>query len=69
MSIGFPDFHPPRLEFSVTSAKVAAFRRGFAEWVKDLAKDAAAEEAQRLGVSRAFLWNMGLTAFSIHRFR
>ena len=38
------------LEFSVTSEKVAAFQRGFATWVRDLAKDAAADQAQRLGV-------------------
>ena len=38
------------LEFSVTAEKVAAFRRGFAEWVRDLAKESAADEAQRLGV-------------------
>ncbi len=38
------------LEFSVTAEKVATFQRGFAAWVRDLAKDAAAEQAQRLGV-------------------
>ena len=38
------------LEFSVTAEKVAAFRRGFAEWLRDLAKESAADEAQRLGV-------------------
>ena len=38
------------LEFSVTPNKVAAFRRGFAAWVRDLAKEDAADEAQRLGV-------------------
>jgi crotonobetainyl-CoA:carnitine CoA-transferase CaiB-like acyl-CoA transferase len=38
------------LEFSVTAEKVAAFQRGFATWVRDLAKDAAADQAQRLGV-------------------
>jgi crotonobetainyl-CoA:carnitine CoA-transferase CaiB-like acyl-CoA transferase len=38
------------LEFSVTSEKVAAFQRGFAAWVRDLAKDTAADQAQRLGV-------------------
>ena len=38
------------LEFSVTPDKVAAFRRGFAAWVRDLAKEDAADEAQRLGV-------------------
>lgn len=44
------DFDDDWLEFSVTPEKVAAFQRGFALWVKDLAKEAAAEEAQRLGV-------------------
>lgn len=38
------------LEFSVTEDKVAAFRRGFAAWVRDLAKESAADAAQRLGV-------------------
>ncbi|MGH3969468.1 MAG: CaiB/BaiF CoA transferase family protein, partial [Mycobacterium sp.] len=38
------------LEFSVTSAKVAAFRRGFADWVRDQRKDSAAEAAQQSGV-------------------
>jgi crotonobetainyl-CoA:carnitine CoA-transferase CaiB-like acyl-CoA transferase len=38
------------LEFSVTSEKVAAFRRGFAAWVRDQAKESAADQAQRLGV-------------------
>jgi crotonobetainyl-CoA:carnitine CoA-transferase CaiB-like acyl-CoA transferase len=38
------------LEFSVTAEKVAAFRRGFAAWVGNLAKESAADEAQRLGV-------------------
>jgi crotonobetainyl-CoA:carnitine CoA-transferase CaiB-like acyl-CoA transferase len=38
------------LEFSVTPEKVATFRNGFAKWVAGLTKDAAAEEAQRLGV-------------------
>ncbi|HTZ13896.1 MAG TPA: CoA transferase [Mycobacterium sp.] len=38
------------LEFSVTPDKVATFQRGFAAWVASLTKDAAAEEAQRLGV-------------------
>jgi crotonobetainyl-CoA:carnitine CoA-transferase CaiB-like acyl-CoA transferase len=38
------------LEFSVTSEKVATFHRGFAAWVRDLAKESAAEQAQRLGV-------------------
>ena len=44
------DFDDDWLEFSVTQEKVAAFQRGFAAWVKDLAKEAAAERAQRLGV-------------------
>ncbi|OMC46981.1 CoA-transferase [Mycobacterium sp. IS-2888] len=38
------------LEFSVTPEKVAAFRRGFADWVRGLAKETAADQAQRLGV-------------------
>ncbi len=38
------------LEFSVTSEKVVEFRRRFAAWVRDLPKEAAAEQAQRLGV-------------------
>ena len=38
------------LEFSVTPEKVATFQSGFAKWVAGLTKDAAAEEAQRLGV-------------------
>jgi crotonobetainyl-CoA:carnitine CoA-transferase CaiB-like acyl-CoA transferase len=52
--MGHPDwldaFDDDWLEFSVTAEKVATFRRGFATWVRDLAKDAAADEAQRLGV-------------------
>ena len=52
--LGHPDwldeFDDDWLEFSVTREKVAAFQRGFALWVKDLAKEAAAEEAQRLSV-------------------
>ena len=44
------DFDDDWLEFSVTQEKVAAFQQGFAAWVKDLAKEAAAEQAQRLGV-------------------
>ena len=44
------DFDDDWLEFSVTPEKVAAFQRGFAAWVKDLAKEAAAEQAQQLGV-------------------
>jgi crotonobetainyl-CoA:carnitine CoA-transferase CaiB-like acyl-CoA transferase len=38
------------LEFSVTADKVAAFQRGFAAWVRDLNKETAADQAQRLGV-------------------
>lgn len=38
------------LEFSVTAQKVAAFQRGFAEWVRVLDKDVATDRAQRLGV-------------------
>ncbi len=44
------DFDDDWLEFSVTREKVTAFQQGFAAWVKGLAKDAAAEQAQRLGV-------------------
>jgi crotonobetainyl-CoA:carnitine CoA-transferase CaiB-like acyl-CoA transferase len=44
------EFDDDWLEFSVTPAKVAAFQRGFAAWVRDLEKDAAAEAAQRIGV-------------------
>jgi crotonobetainyl-CoA:carnitine CoA-transferase CaiB-like acyl-CoA transferase len=38
------------LEFSVTPEKVATFRQGFASWVRHLNKDAASDQAQRLGV-------------------
>ncbi len=52
--MGHPDwldaFEDDWLEFSVTAEKVAAFRRGFAAWVRDLAKESAADQAQRLGV-------------------
>ncbi len=52
--LGHPEwldaFDDDWLEFSVTSEKVAAFQQGFAAWVKDLAKETAAEQAQRLGV-------------------
>jgi len=52
--MGHPDwleeFDDDWLEFSVTAEKVAGFQRGFAAWVVDLAKDAAADRAQRLGV-------------------
>lgn len=44
------DFDDDWLEFSVTPDKVAAFQRGFAAWVRDLSKETAADEAQRLGV-------------------
>jgi crotonobetainyl-CoA:carnitine CoA-transferase CaiB-like acyl-CoA transferase len=43
-------FEDDWLEFSVTTEKVAAFQRGFAAWVRDLAKESAADQAQRLGV-------------------
>ncbi|OBK48150.1 CoA transferase [Mycobacterium sp. 1081908.1] len=43
-------FEDDWLEFSVTAEKVDAFRRGFAAWVRDMAKESAAERAQRLGV-------------------
>lgn len=38
------------LEFSVTPDKVATFQRGFAGWVRPLAKESAARDAQQLGV-------------------
>jgi crotonobetainyl-CoA:carnitine CoA-transferase CaiB-like acyl-CoA transferase len=44
------EFDDDWLEFSVTADKVATFQRGFAAWVRGLGRDAAAEEAQRLGV-------------------
>lgn len=44
------DFDDDWLEFSVTPEKVGTFQRGFAQWVKGLAKDAAADQAQRIGV-------------------
>src|ERR1700733_15222433 len=44
------DFDDDWLEFSVTPEKVTAFQRGFATWVRALAKETAADEAQRLGV-------------------
>lgn len=44
------DFDDDWLEFAVTPDKVAAFQRGFAAWVRDLSKETAADEAQRLGV-------------------
>ncbi|OBI18962.1 MULTISPECIES: CaiB/BaiF CoA-transferase family protein [unclassified Mycobacterium] len=52
--MGQPDwldaFDDDWLEFSVTAERVAAFRRGFAAWVRDRAKEATSEDAQRLGV-------------------
>jgi crotonobetainyl-CoA:carnitine CoA-transferase CaiB-like acyl-CoA transferase len=52
--MGYPqwlnDFDDDWLEFSVTPQKVATFQQGFARWVRDLAKDAVADEAQRMGV-------------------
>ncbi|OBG24201.1 CaiB/BaiF CoA-transferase family protein [Mycobacterium sp. 852002-51057_SCH5723018] len=52
--LGHPEwldaFDEDWLEFSVTVDKVAAFRRGFAAWVLGVAKDRAADKAQRLGV-------------------
>jgi crotonobetainyl-CoA:carnitine CoA-transferase CaiB-like acyl-CoA transferase len=54
MLMGQPDwlneFEDDWLEFSVTPEKVAKFHNGFAAWVRELGKDAASEEAQRLGV-------------------
>jgi crotonobetainyl-CoA:carnitine CoA-transferase CaiB-like acyl-CoA transferase len=44
------EFDDDWLEFSVTPQKVATFQQGFAQWVRTLAKDAAAEQAQRMGV-------------------
>ncbi|MCV7032058.1 CaiB/BaiF CoA transferase family protein [Mycobacterium sherrisii] len=52
--LGQPDwleaFDDDWLEFSVTPEKVAAFRQGFAGWVRGLPKETAADAAQRLGV-------------------
>ncbi|EFG79383.1 CoA-transferase family III protein [Mycobacterium parascrofulaceum ATCC BAA-614] len=52
--MGHPDwldaFDDDWLEFSVSADKVADFQRGFAAWVRDLAKDEASDRAQRLGV-------------------
>jgi crotonobetainyl-CoA:carnitine CoA-transferase CaiB-like acyl-CoA transferase len=52
--MGQPDwldeFEDDWLEFSVTAEKVARFQQGFATWVRGLAKEKAADEAQRLGV-------------------
>ncbi len=44
------EFEDNWLEFSVTPDKVTRFQQGFAAWVRGLSKDAASEEAQRLGV-------------------
>jgi crotonobetainyl-CoA:carnitine CoA-transferase CaiB-like acyl-CoA transferase len=44
------EFEDDWLEFSVTRTKVTRFQQGFAEWVRGRSKDAASEEAQRLGV-------------------
>ncbi|OBA62640.1 CoA-transferase [Mycobacterium sp. 1100029.7] len=44
------EFDDDWLEFSVTPAKVTLFQQGFAAWVRELSKETAAEEAQRLGV-------------------
>jgi crotonobetainyl-CoA:carnitine CoA-transferase CaiB-like acyl-CoA transferase len=44
------DFDDDWLEFSVTQEKVATFRRCFAPWIRDQAKDTVTEKAQRLGV-------------------
>ena len=43
-------FEDDWLEFSVTPEKVAAFQRGFAEWVRVFAKETVADQAQRSGV-------------------
>jgi crotonobetainyl-CoA:carnitine CoA-transferase CaiB-like acyl-CoA transferase len=52
--LGQPDwldeFEDDWLEFSVTREKVTRFQRGFADWVRGMGKEAASEEAQRLGV-------------------
>ncbi|MBW0011825.1 CoA transferase [Mycobacterium sp.] len=52
--MGHPDwldaFDDDWLEFSVTPEKVATFRRGFTQWAQHVAKDAAADQAQRMGV-------------------
>ncbi|MEZ0352239.1 CaiB/BaiF CoA transferase family protein [Mycobacterium sp. pR1184] len=44
------EFEDDWLEFSVTAEKVKAFQQGFAEWVRELPKATAADEAQRMGV-------------------
>ena len=44
------EFDDDWLEFSVTPEKVATFQRGFAAWVRDLARESASEQAQRLNV-------------------
>ena len=44
------EFDDDWLEFSVTPEKVVTLQNGFAKWVAGLRKDAAADQAQRLGV-------------------
>ncbi|KUI43861.1 CoA-transferase [Mycobacterium sp. IS-1590] len=44
------EFDDDWLEFGVTSQRVADFRRGFADWMRDRTGEDTAEEAQRLGV-------------------
>ncbi|TFV55887.1 CoA transferase [Mycobacterium sp. PS03-16] len=44
------DFADDWLEFSVTREKVAAFHRGFADWIREQSREEAAERAQRAGV-------------------
>lgn len=44
------EFDDDWLEFGVTPGRVADFRRGFADWMRDRPGEATAEEAQRLGV-------------------
>jgi crotonobetainyl-CoA:carnitine CoA-transferase CaiB-like acyl-CoA transferase len=44
------EFEDDWLEFSVTRTKVTRFQEGFAAWVRGLSKDAASDEAQRVGV-------------------
>jgi crotonobetainyl-CoA:carnitine CoA-transferase CaiB-like acyl-CoA transferase len=52
--LGEPDwmnaFPADWLEFGVTPERNAAFRRGFAEWVRDRAKEEVAERGQALGL-------------------
>ncbi|MCT7661152.1 CaiB/BaiF CoA transferase family protein [Mycobacterium deserti] len=44
------DFDDDWLEFGVTAERVAAFRQGFAAWMRNRPAEATAEEAQRLGL-------------------